>query len=76
MRRLVMTLAALAAIMLAGTFAWQAQAQTSRGAGTLTGAAQNFSPIEKAACGPNVGPYCGPWHRRVCRYGRCWCVHC
>jgi hypothetical protein len=71
-----MTLAALAAILLAGSYAMQAQAQTSRGAANITGAAQNFTPIEKAACGPHPGEYCGPWHRRVCRYGRCWCAHC
>ena len=76
MRRVVMMLVAAATIFLAGAFAWQANAQTSRGAFNLPAASQNFSPIEKAACGPRPGPYCGPWHTRVCNYGRCWCRPC
>jgi hypothetical protein len=78
MRRLGITLAATAAIVLATSFSWQAEAQISRGALTLPHKAQNFSPIEKAACGPNRGPHCGPFHHWVCGpYGhRCWCARC
>ena len=78
MRKLLVTLAATTTILLAITLAWNANAQTSRGAAAIPGQAQNFSPIEKAACGPRPGPYCGPYHRRVCGpYGRrCWCAPC
>ena len=78
MRRLVITLATTAAIVLAGSLAFKAEAQTSRGAFNLPAAAQNFSPIEKAACGPFRGAHCGPYHHWVCGpYGhRCWCARC
>jgi hypothetical protein len=76
MRQLLVTLFAIAAILLAGTFTYRADAQISRGAATLPAQSQNFTPIEKAACGPFVGRWCGPFHRRVCRWGRCWCAHC
>ena len=67
MRRL--TFIAMAAILLAGSLAFKADAQTSRGAAVIPAQAQNFTPIEKAAC--------GPFHRRVCGpRGRCWCAHC
>ena len=76
MRKLLVTLFAIAAIILAGGLAHKADAQTSRGAAAIPAQAQNFTPIEKAACGPFVGRWCGPFHRRVCAYGRCWCAHC
>lgn len=76
MRKLVITFVAAAAFLTAGTVAYRADAQTSRGAADITLQAKNFTPIEKAACGPYWGRWCGPFHRRICRYGRCWCVHC
>ena len=78
MRKLIVTVLAVAAIVLAGSFAFKADAQTSRGALVLPGQAQNFSPIEKAACGPFFGPHCGPYHHWVCgpRRHRCWCARC
>jgi hypothetical protein len=77
MRKLVITFIATAAILAAGGLAYKADAQTSRGAADITMHAKNFTPIEKAACGPFWGRWCGPFHRRVCGpYGRCWCVHC
>jgi hypothetical protein len=76
MRKLVVTLVALAAIWLAGSLAFKADAQTSRGAANIPAQAQNFTPIEKAACGPFRGRYCGPFHHRVCGPYRCWCAHC
>jgi hypothetical protein len=74
MRRLVVTLTATIAILSAGSLA--SNAQTTRGALGLRAAAQNFSPIEKAACGPFFGRWCGPYHRRVCGPFRCWCAPC
>jgi hypothetical protein len=76
MRKLTVTFIATAAILLAGLLAFKADAQTSRGAATIPVQAQNFSPIEKAACGPYWGRWCGPWHRRVCGQYRCWCARC
>jgi hypothetical protein len=76
MRQLLVTLFAIAAILLAGAFTFKADAQISRGAATIPAQSQNFTPIEKAACGPFAGRWCGPFHRRVCRWGRCWCAHC
>jgi hypothetical protein len=76
MRKLLVTLTATVAILLASSLAWKADAQTTRGATNLPAQAQNFSPIEKAACGPYWGRWCGPYHRRVCGPYRCWCAHC
>ena len=77
MRKLSVAFAAAAAILLVSSLAWKADAQTSRGAANIPAQAQNFTPIEKAACGPFWGRWCGPFHRRVCGpLGRCWCAHC
>ena len=53
-----------------------AGAQIERGPAALSGQAQNFTPIERAACGPHWGRFCGPWHHRVCGRWRCWCAPC
>lgn len=74
MRKVTVTLAAATAILMAGSLI--AGAQTTRGAFSIRKEAKNFTPVEKAACGPYRGRWCGPFHTRVCRYGRCWCVHC
>jgi hypothetical protein len=76
MRKIIVTLAASAAILFAGSFAWQADAQITRGAFTVPTQSKNFTPIEKAACGPHRGRWCGPWHHRVCTPYRCWCAPC
>lgn len=76
MRKLVMTFIATAAILSAGAMAYKAEAQTSRGAADITAQSKNFTPIEKAACGPHWGRYCGPFHHRVCGPRRCWCERC
>jgi hypothetical protein len=74
MRKLVVTFTATMTILSAGSLA--SNAQSTRGALTLRTTAQNFSPIEKAACGPFVGRWCGPYHTRVCGRGGCWCARC
>ena len=78
MRKLVVSFIAMVAILLAGSLAFKADAQTSRGAANIPAQTQNFTPIEKAACGPNWGRWCGPFHHRVCGpYGHhCWCARC
>ncbi len=76
MRRKVIVLAAMAALMSGVGAPWHAQAQIERGPAALAGAAQNYTPIEKAACGPHWGRFCGPWHHRVCGRYHCWCAPC
>jgi hypothetical protein len=77
MRKLVITLGATVAILLAGALTWKAEAQTTRGAANIPAASENFTPIVKAGCG-FVGPHCGPRRHWVCGpYGRrCWCAPC
>jgi hypothetical protein len=67
MRKVTLTLAI--ALLFAGSAVLTADAQTSRGA------AQNFTPIEPAAC-RGWGPYCRPGFVRVCGRFRCWCRPC
>jgi hypothetical protein len=69
---------AIAATILLAGLAAGAQAQTWRGSAQLNGAAQNFTPIEKAACGGRWGPRCPPGRHWVCgpRGWRCWCAPC
>ena len=76
MRKLKVTFIATAAILLAGSLAFKADAQTSRGAATIPAQAQNFTPIEKAACGPLLGPLVRTVPSpRLRSYGRrCWCA--
>jgi hypothetical protein len=76
MRKLMIALAATAAILIAGTLAWKAEAAIW-GAATIGTAAQIVKPGEPAAC---FGPggrcrwgrhwVCGPYGRR------CWCAPC
>src|SRR5215510_1384085 len=73
MRKVSLTLAI--ALLFAGSAALTADAQTSRGANNIAGAAQNFTPIEPAAC-RGWGPYCRPGFVRVCGRFRCWCRPC
>jgi hypothetical protein len=71
-----LTTALAATILLAG-LAVGAQAQTWGGTAGLNGAAQNFTPIQKAACGGRWGRWCPPGRHRVCGpRGRCWCAPC
>jgi hypothetical protein len=74
MLRPVVILAVTTAILLAAPPA--SNAQTSRGAASISAARQNFSPIQKAACGPYWGRWCGPFTHRVCGPYRCWCAPC
>jgi hypothetical protein len=76
MRKLSVAFAAAAAILLVSSLAWKADAQTSRGAANIPAQSQDFTPIEKAACG-GPGPYCPTGLIRRCGpLGRCWCAPC
>jgi hypothetical protein len=71
MRNVAIASAAALALLAGGALAWTAQAMP--GAGALP--AQNYSPIEKVACG-GPGPRC-PWGRTwVCGPYRCFCAPC
>jgi len=50
MRKVTLTFAL--ALAFAGSAAFTADAQTSRGANNIGSAAQNFTPVEPAACRP------------------------
>jgi hypothetical protein len=51
MRKLSVAVTAAAAILLVGSLAWKADAQTSRGATNIPAQSQIFTPIQRAACG-------------------------
>jgi hypothetical protein len=68
MRKVTLTLAI--ALAFAGSAVLTADAQPSRGANNVGTAAQNFTPIEQAAC-RGWGPYCRPGFVRVCGRWRC-----
>ncbi|HZT25972.1 MAG TPA: hypothetical protein VFA57_09750 [Pseudolabrys sp.] len=74
MRKTILVLASAVALTFTGTLA--VNAQLSNGANTIVPITKNYTPIEKAACGPRWGRWCGPWHHRVCRFGHCWCARC
>ena len=77
MRKLMTALAATAAILVAGSMVWKAEATTPGSGANLPLAAKNFSPVIKAACrGP--GGRCRPGLHWVCGvpHGHCWCAPC
>jgi hypothetical protein len=77
MSRLPILAAAITAVVMVGSLTWNVQAQTLRGAANINAATQNFTPIEKAACGGYTGSHgCGPgWFWRFGRRG--WaCYRC
>jgi hypothetical protein len=76
MRRMAIALAGAAALMAGGALMWSADAQIERGPAALAAPAENFTPVERAACGPHWGRFCGPWHTRVCGRYHCWCRPC
>jgi hypothetical protein len=74
MRKLIMTLAAMALVL--GMTVMTASSQT-QGAGSLN-ALRNATPIIKeAGCrGPADWGRCSPGRHRVCGPYRCWCAPC
>jgi Conotoxin len=74
MRKLTMTLTA--AVLMLGTMAMAANAQTQApGAAGLHAQIQNATLFKKAACN-GWGPYCPPGTVRRCGPYRCWCAPC
>ncbi|MGA2892248.1 MAG: hypothetical protein ABSE22_05220 [Xanthobacteraceae bacterium] len=74
MRKLIVTLAAMA--LMLGMTAMTASAQT-QGAHSLN-ALRNATPIVKEiGCrGPADWGKCPPGRHFICAYGRCWCGPC
>jgi hypothetical protein len=78
MRKLVVTTAMAAAILSAGTLAWNANAQTSNAAAIIGSVNKNFTPIEKAepaAC-RGWGRHCPLGKVWTCGPRGCWCRWC
>ncbi len=76
MRKIAIMLAASTILAFGAATPWEASAQIERGPAGLADTPKNFTPIEKAACGPHWGRWCGPWHHRVCGRYHCWCAPC
>jgi hypothetical protein len=74
MRKLMITLAAAAALAGAGASLWQAQAANFQDP-ALTSKLRNYTPLQPAAC-RGWGPWCPPGRTRVCNAWRCWCAVC
>ncbi len=75
MRKLLVTAAASAAMLLAGSLAWQADAATFKNTARLSTAAATLNSVESTACW-GWGACRPGWHR-VCNWrGRCWCARC
>jgi hypothetical protein len=75
MRKVAFAVAAVAILLLAGVFAFTANATTSIGTLNLPGVAKNFSAVETIACRFS-GPTCPRGYTRVCRLFSCWCARC
>ena len=73
MRKVALALAI--GLAFAGSAVVTADAQTTRGANNIATEAQNFTPLQPAACRGWV-PYCRPGFVRVCSRFRCWCRPC
>jgi hypothetical protein len=75
MRKVVILFAAAAALLLAGSFAFKADATTGAGTLGLAATAKTYSPIEQATCKGKKGPFCQPGFTLRCDPW-CHCVHC
>jgi hypothetical protein len=76
MQKFAIMLVVAAATLLAGPLTRNAEAATWRGATDIPGSAQNFTPVEPAAC-RGWGPHCRPGFTWTCRRWRgCWCRPC
>jgi len=75
MRKFAITLAAAAAVLLAGAFAFNADATLGSGTLGLPMAAKNYSPVDTVSC-RTKGPLCPLGYTRVCRPWKCWCARC
>ena len=71
MRKLAIALGVTAAVLLAGSLSWKADATTFRRDRNLPSAAKNYSPVEKAGCSAwEDAASAGIGLRPI----RCWCA--
>ena len=75
MRKITLVLAAAFALLVAGSFSFEADATVGSGTLGLPIAAKNYSPIDRVACRV-AGPLCPAGYTRVCRPWKCWCTRC
>ena len=75
MRKVAILLLASAALLLAGAFAFTADATTGSATLGLPAAAKHYSPVDRVAC-KFSGPTCRVGYTRVCRMWKCWCARC
>jgi|SRR3974377_1754972 len=75
MRKVSVAFTVAAAILLVSSSAWNADAQTTRGAADIAAQLQDFSPVQQANCG-GPGPYCPTGLYRRCGPNGCWCAPC
>ncbi len=74
MCKMAIALTTTAAILFVGSLAWNADAQTARGAAAISTGAKNFTPIEKAATCGDI--HCGPHRMLVCGVPPHWHCYC
>jgi hypothetical protein len=74
MRKVVIAIAAAAALLLAGAYTLTADATTGAGTLDLPRVAKNYSPVDEVACRFNA--VCGEGKTMVCRLFKCWCARC
>jgi hypothetical protein len=77
MRKLVIGIAAAAALLMVGAIAWNAEATTLTSS-TTAHPGTNYSLVEKAGCWlPGLPGGCDIGQQQVCdRHGRCKCAAC
>ena len=72
MHKVVIMIAAAATLLLAGSFAYRADAMTGAGTLGLAATAQHYSQVEQASCKGKKGLFCQAGMRLRCDP---WC-HC
>ena len=75
MRKFGVALAVGAALLIAGSLSWKAEATSAVKSEALPAMVKKFSLIEKAACG-GWGRYCPPGYTWRCGPNRCACRPC
>jgi hypothetical protein len=74
MRKLALTVSAT--LLVLGSMALSASAQTQSTGAASVHALKNATPVVTQAACRGFGPYCGPGYTRVCGPYHCWCRPC
>jgi hypothetical protein len=75
MRKVLIAFAGAASLLLAGAYAFDADATAGAGTLGLPAVAKHYSEIDRVAC-KFRGPSCPIGYTRVCRMWKCWCARC